>query len=313
MLDFTLVEKEVREISWLWDQWLPRGQLVLLAGAPGSGKTAIAISLVEIMLNGRNWPDGKGSSAGTPYVGWLNTENTEAVMLNRFKHHGIPLEKIRIPLRNLFKPLEFRNPDDRDFFTQEIRELAAAGGTLLVIDTLGGAFRGEENSKKEIEPFMQWLQGVARDTGVVILLLHHIRKRSDLSLSNEVSLDRVRGSTSITANARLVWIVEGDEENARVKVGKSNLGELPDPIQFRVEEGGAAFLGTYIESSEEDARVLARRFLREALSGGSISSLQLIASARAAGVSYTTLNRVKDDVGAVSRKLNGAWHWVIGR
>lgn len=36
-------------VSWLWRQWLAHGKLHILAGAPGQGKTTIAIALAAIV------------------------------------------------------------------------------------------------------------------------------------------------------------------------------------------------------------------------------------------------------------------------
>ncbi|CAK9253598.1 unnamed protein product [Sphagnum jensenii] len=45
-------------IDWLWNGWLARGKLHMLAGAPGTGKTTIALSLAAILTSGGKWPDG---------------------------------------------------------------------------------------------------------------------------------------------------------------------------------------------------------------------------------------------------------------
>src|SRR5262245_47337012 len=47
-------------ISWLWRHWLARGRLHLLAGAPGTGKTTIAMSFAASLSSGGTWPDGEG-------------------------------------------------------------------------------------------------------------------------------------------------------------------------------------------------------------------------------------------------------------
>ncbi len=35
-------------ISWLWDKWIARGKISILAGAGGCGKTTLALSLAAI-------------------------------------------------------------------------------------------------------------------------------------------------------------------------------------------------------------------------------------------------------------------------
>jgi len=45
-------------VCWLWPNWLALGKFHLLAGAPGQGKTTIAMSLAATVTIGGRWPDG---------------------------------------------------------------------------------------------------------------------------------------------------------------------------------------------------------------------------------------------------------------
>ena len=51
----TLTPQPVR---WLWEYWLALGKLHILAGAPGQGKTTIAIAAMATVTIGGRWPDG---------------------------------------------------------------------------------------------------------------------------------------------------------------------------------------------------------------------------------------------------------------
>lgn len=43
---------EPEPITWLWKDWLAAGKFHILAGAPGTGKTTIALSLAAIITLG---------------------------------------------------------------------------------------------------------------------------------------------------------------------------------------------------------------------------------------------------------------------
>ena len=45
-------------VQWLWPDWMALGKFHLLAGAPGQGKTTIAMGLAGTMTLGGRWPDG---------------------------------------------------------------------------------------------------------------------------------------------------------------------------------------------------------------------------------------------------------------
>ena len=45
-------------IAWVWEYWLAQGKLHILAGAPGQGKTTIALAFAATITSGGRWPDG---------------------------------------------------------------------------------------------------------------------------------------------------------------------------------------------------------------------------------------------------------------
>ena len=51
-------------VRWLWHEWLALGKLHILAGAPGQGKTTIAIAFAATITSGGHWPDGSRCEPG---------------------------------------------------------------------------------------------------------------------------------------------------------------------------------------------------------------------------------------------------------
>ena len=51
-------------VHWIWPEWLAEGRLQILAGAPGAGKTAIALGLAAGVSAAGRWPDGTRTQAG---------------------------------------------------------------------------------------------------------------------------------------------------------------------------------------------------------------------------------------------------------
>ena len=50
-------------IRWLWEGWLAHGKLHILAGAPGQGKTTLALACAATVTCGGRWPDGSRCDA----------------------------------------------------------------------------------------------------------------------------------------------------------------------------------------------------------------------------------------------------------
>jgi putative DNA primase/helicase len=55
-------------IAWLWHGWLALGKFHLLAGAPGQGKTTIAIAFAATITIGGRWPDGSRCDPGNVLI-----------------------------------------------------------------------------------------------------------------------------------------------------------------------------------------------------------------------------------------------------
>ena len=48
----------IRPIDWLWEGYLPRGMLTLLAGLPGCGKSTLTLAIAGTVTSAGRWPDG---------------------------------------------------------------------------------------------------------------------------------------------------------------------------------------------------------------------------------------------------------------
>lgn len=55
-------------IRWLWPGWLAAGKFHVLAGAPGTGKTSIALALAATITTGGRWPDGALAASGNVLI-----------------------------------------------------------------------------------------------------------------------------------------------------------------------------------------------------------------------------------------------------
>ncbi len=55
-------------IRWLWPDWLALGKFHILAGAPGQGKTTIALKFAATVTAGGRWPEGSQTDAGNVLI-----------------------------------------------------------------------------------------------------------------------------------------------------------------------------------------------------------------------------------------------------
>ena len=74
-------------IAWLWPDWLALGKLVILAGAPGTGKTTIALSFAATITTGTTWPDGSRCKPGNVLI-WSGEDDPADTLLPRLVAAG---------------------------------------------------------------------------------------------------------------------------------------------------------------------------------------------------------------------------------
>jgi len=314
---YATLEDTARVVSateWLWRGWLPRGHVTLLVGAPGDGKSALGMAIGDRLLKATAWPDGQ-DNAGAGSIMWIDTEGTQAVLVERALISDTPMNRVMLPTAD---PLSDFALDDDDAWFDLRRGITDTACGLLVVDTLRGVHSGEENSSQETARLMKGLQIIARDNKIGCLVVHHTRKlHEESSEDSRLTLDRVRGSNAIVANARVVWGIEPTRAEGvkRLLVLKSNLAARPEPLGFRMDEDG--FTWCRLANDEREVRETDRAmaFLRSWLQSGPAPADALKEAAAADGHSMSTLNRAKKRLSIRSERergvVNGKWSWRL--
>lgn len=87
-------------VDWIWNGNLAAGKLTVMAGAPGTGKTLIALNCAAIVSNGEiggfSWPDGTYSPAGNVLI-WSGEDGVEDTIIPRLiaANGGVPPSGVR--------------------------------------------------------------------------------------------------------------------------------------------------------------------------------------------------------------------------
>lgn len=80
-------------IAWLWEYWLALGKLHVLAGAPGQGKTTIALSMLAVVTVGGLWPDGTSCAPGNVLM-WSGEDDPADTLLPRLIAMGADRDRV---------------------------------------------------------------------------------------------------------------------------------------------------------------------------------------------------------------------------
>lgn len=219
------------DIQWLWNGWIPKGFVTMVAGDPGVGKSAVVQHFVKIVTEGGQFPL---TSEPLPYASnaiWIDTEASQQILKVRAGLMSINKKKVFLPVINgdLLSQANLGFEQDRQ---QIINLIEGVEPELLVLDSLGGSHQRGENKVEEIRPILEFLALLARDYQMSVILVHHLNKGKD-GESTEVSLYRLRGSTVIPAYCRSIMAVEKSHNGTNLlRMVKSNLALQGEPISI---------------------------------------------------------------------------------
>ena len=321
-------------VRWLWQYWLALGKLHILAGAPGQGKTTLALGMAATVTIGGRWPDGSPSTAGNVLI-WSGEDDPADTLLPRLLAAGADRAKC------FFIEGARRDGEVVPFDpARDLRQLLAAieqigGIKLLVIDPVVSAVAGDSHKNTEVRRALQPLVDLAAACDCAVLGITHFAKGGQGTDPTQ----RVVGSVAFSAVARVVMVaakVKGDGETKDARIlarTKSNIGPDGGGFHYFLEQSeplpgihashiawGKAVDGTARElltdpeesddvDGESSARDEAVEFLLELLQDGSAPSKHVESEAKAAGIAWRTVRRASDSLGVKKRKMNGAWYW----
>lgn len=298
------------DTEWLWQHWLPKGFVTLLVGEPGVGKSALALAVAGIVAQGGTWPSGQASEPGL--VVWVESEAAHAILRERATKWGLPKVCFLLPSTG-DDPLEHLWLDSRRGWEALEREVAREGVRLVVVDSLRGAYRGDENASVSIA-LLNRLAALARDKGIAVLVVHHLRKRGLLD-GKGLNLDRVRGSSAIVQIPRCVWAIDAPDpltpEVRRLQQLKNNLAPLADPLGFVITPSGVQWREAPTEPKTPSQREQAADLLLTLLKKGPVPAQQIYREAEFAGISAVTVKRAKKALGIVAVRREGRWWWSL--
>ena len=216
---------------------LQPSDLVILAGRPGMGKTALATNIgynVAKAWRGEVKPDGHTLTVNGGIVGFFSLEMSAEQLATRIiaEQTGIPSNQIR---RGGISEADFETIKDHSielqslpFYVDEtgglsVAQLAARarrlkrqrGLDLLIVDYLqllqGSTRRSSENRVQEITEITTKLKALAKELNVPILALSQLSRQVESRDDKRPQLSDLRESGSIEQDADVVLFVYREE------------------------------------------------------------------------------------------------------
>src|SRR5262245_30168325 len=219
-----LLEEPLEEVTWVLDEYLPAGGLVLLAGKPKEGKTTLSY---EMAVN---------VARGGPFLGRQTRKG--AVLILALEEHRRDV-KMRLhnlggsELGNIYVHLGPLNLSATGLHS--ITDFAGHNNVqLILVDTLSALWDIQnENDTAEVTQAVKPLLQLARDSGACVLLIHHARK------SEGQYGDEIRGSGALFALVDVALIMKRHEvQTQRSLHAQSRYPETQTDLILELQESG---------------------------------------------------------------------------
>lgn len=306
-----LSQLEPCEMTWLWPGHLPIGQLVLLDGDPGVGKSLLTLDLCARITTGQQFPDG-AAAVEPANVLILNAEDHARQLIRpRLVAARANIERVTVWHRNPGEPW-LGLPGD-------LKELDAALARLrprlVVLDPVTAFLDSglNLNSEHEVRHVLSPLADLAAKHDCAVQMIRHLNKGG-----GQRALYRGLHSIGFVAACRLAWLVGRDprlpsrlvlaEEKTNLNVPQPSLAytiashssghavlEWQGPVAWTADDllGGG--------TRRDRLRQRACEVLAAILKDGPLPARDATRAARQHGVSPRTLRRARRELNIESR------------
>jgi putative DNA primase/helicase len=222
-------------IDWLWHEWIAAGKLHILAGAPGTGKTTLALALAAALTVAGRWPDGSRISTPGDVLIWSGEDDATDTLAPRLLACGADMARIHF-VGSVRESDEVR-PFDPAKDLHGLAEAARRVGNvrLLICDPVVSAVTGDSHKNTEVRRALQPLVDLGHEINAAVLGISHFSKGSQ----GRDPTERVVGSLAFGALARVVLAAAKmqDEDGKRILArSKSNIGPDDGGFHYDIEQ-----------------------------------------------------------------------------
>lgn len=339
----------LRATDWLWPGKIPLGEICVIQGDPGLGKSQITASIAAIITRGGQWPlTREPCSVGSVII--LSAEDSMAkTIVPRLAAAGADLERVTI-----LQAMKFEHGTRGFSLLADLTALDALIGEednpMAVIvdpisayqDTVGvGAKTHDSHKNVDVRSLLRPVSELVDRRNITVILINHLTKGTGRAIT------RGQGNMAFVAGPRAVWQVSKDKDDPRKRLFlpvKNNLADDSEGtgLSFGVEpiELGHDAQGKPISTSRilwNDERVTitadeaagydslsqdergsvneAQDFLRETLADGRVKVKDIESQAKSSGHSHATLGRAKRALGIISERegfgREAVYYWKL--
>ena len=317
-------------IGWLWPGWLSVGKLHLLAGAPGTAKTTIALTWAAAISSGGLFPDGSGAKKGNVLI-WSSEDDPRDTLIPRLIAAGADLTRIHIVESVNHTRTGKRTFDPaKDFPLLKAAVNQIGDVSFMVIDSVADAVAGDAGKNNQVRRALSPVKDFAEEMGIAVLGITHFNKGT-----SGRAISRIIDSVAFVGLPRVVMIAFKKKGNgSMIMRAKSNIGPDNGGYEFYtyvepligydgISANRVGWKG-YIEGSADEhlkeaesdpvdepvnEKDRAEQFLLDELKDGYRQESAVISDkAKSLGISSNALFRAREALGIKSRRIGKVWY-----
>jgi|11_taG_2_1085331.scaffolds.fasta_scaffold03715_6 hypothetical protein len=212
-------------VKWLVDGVITKHGFSALYGAPGVGKSFIALDIALSVAYGRAWHDRTVDGGKVLYIAGEGVGGLGKRVKAWETHYGL---NDNVPLQVVPKAVQFRDEADIQELIDTIDHFGG-GYRLIVIDTVARSMVGmEENSSSESGIFVAACDRIRTHADCALLAIHHSGKDASRGM---------RGSNALLgAVDTSLQVKAAGKENVLMHVEKQKDAEPVPDMQFAFEK-----------------------------------------------------------------------------
>jgi hypothetical protein len=184
---------------WWIERIAPRGQVHIIAGTSGAGKSSyLASYLVPSVLRGE-W---EGWRVHGRRVHWVITDRDRTDWVLMCERWPV-LRQLTVTVAT-----ELGVRPTLDMVAADIRRQCPEGVDLVIVDVLPMLFAGDLNDYVSAHGLMGHAWRITQSLGTTMLAVMHARKHQGPARESPDPFDRVLGSMALRGAAGTVWVLE---------------------------------------------------------------------------------------------------------
>lgn len=334
----SLAELEDKEFDWIWWPFLARGEVTIMEGPPGVGKSFLTQIICGRVCDGKKikspMPSGLAPVQGK--VAYFDMENSaDKVTKPRLALSGVE------HLENFYQVEAFFSIHDDEVVSEIYQAIGMLKPAVIVFDTLNSYLGGADtNHGSQAQQALNQFKMIAREFDCAVIVIRHLKKNR----AGVAAVDMGAGSASIAGVARNVLTVVRHPEvedfpgwNVMFCSKANNGPEFPDMgLTFQIQGlsgnrlKSKLVLGSWEKMDRDDvlsappptketrkgkrdegsgagaARLAAEAIILEKLKdGGEVAKGDIERAAAKKSVSVSDLKMAAQNMGVVMRK--GMW------